>query len=95
MVNASCIWIVYIFKRHGAICKSGIFFPEDDLKSTLQRFGNQLTSSVKDVGDVYKNAEHVPDISTNKIKQAIDKKSKYKYAGFSKKYSVSQTIFAR
>lgn len=63
--------------------------PETDPKSLSHRFGNQLTSSVKDVGDVYENEEHVPDISIDQIKQAIDEKSKDKNAGFSKEYSVS------
>lgn len=63
--------------------------PEDEPKSTSHKFGNQLTSSVKDVGDVYENEEHVPDISIDQIKQAIDEKSKDKNAGFNKEYSVS------
>lgn len=63
--------------------------PEDDQKSTLHRFENQLSSIVKDVGDVYENEEHLPDISIDHIKQAIDEKSKDKNSGFIKEYSVS------
>lgn len=63
--------------------------PETDPKSSSLRLSNQLTSSVKDVGDVYENEEHVPDISIDQIKQTIDEKSKDKNAGFSKEYSVS------
>lgn len=63
--------------------------PEDDPKSSSHMFGNQLTSSVKDVGDVYENEEHMPDISIDLIKQTIGEKSKDKNAGFHKEYSVS------
>uniref|UniRef100_A0A8W8M3E8 protein-tyrosine-phosphatase n=1 Tax=Magallana gigas TaxID=29159 RepID=A0A8W8M3E8_MAGGI len=62
--------------------------PEEDTKSTLHRFDNQLNSSVKDFGDVYENEEHTPDISIDQIKQAIDEKSKDKNAGFIKEYSL-------
>lgn len=70
--------------------------PEVDPKSTSHRFSSQLTSSVKDVRDVYENEEHVPDISIDQIKQAIDEKSKDKNAGFNKEYSVSHnTIYCQ
>lgn len=74
--------------------------PDPDPKSSSLRLSNQLTSSVKDVGDVYENEEHVPDISIDQIKQTIDEKSKDKNAGFSKEYSVShkqylQVIFLK
>lgn len=63
--------------------------PEVDPKSSSHRFGIQQTSNVKAVGDVYENEEHVPDISIDQIKHAIDEKSKDKNAGFNKEYSVS------
>lgn len=62
--------------------------PEDDPKSSSHRFGIQQTSSVKAIGDVYENEEHVPDISIDQIKHAIDEKSKDKNAGFNKEYSL-------
>lgn len=69
--------------------------PEDDPKSTPHRFHNQLNSSVKDVGDVYENEEHVPDITIDQIKQVIDEKSKFENAGFNKEYSVSHKQFLK
>lgn len=40
--------------------------------------------------DMYENADQVPDVYLNEIKQVIDVKSRNKNSGFRKEYSVSQ-----
>lgn len=61
--------------------------PENvETKDTVMVARPLETSSV----DMYENADQVPDVYINEIKQTIEVKSRNKNSGFRKEYSVSQ-----